>query len=69
VDSETLLIRLNQDRDDGFMTVAGFRSTSYMTHIWQSANLGRLEARSPEGLLVSKGRFAELSPTIESDKR
>jgi hypothetical protein len=40
-----------------------------MTHIWQSADLGRLEARSPEELLASKGRFAGLSPAMESNKR
>lgn len=40
-----------------------------MVHISKSANLGRLEARPPEVLLASKGRFAELSPAMESNEQ
>lgn len=39
-----------------------------MADISRSANLGRFEARSPEELLGSNGRFTELSPAMESDK-
>ena len=69
VDSETMLIRSNQGRDDSFMAVARSRLTSCMAHIWKSANLGRLEARSLEVLFASKGRFAELSLTMDRNKR
>lgn len=50
------------------MAVAEPLSTLYMADILDNANLGRLEARSPERLLASKGRFAEVSPAMKSDK-
>ena len=68
VDSETVFIRSNKDPDYGLMVVARSRSTSCMADILSSANLGRFEARSPEELLDSNGRFTELSPAMESDK-
>ena len=68
VDSETVFIRSNKDPDYGLMVVAKSRSTSCMADILRSANLGRFEARSPEELLDSNGRFTELSPAMESNK-
>jgi hypothetical protein len=69
VDGESVLIRSGQNRNDGFMAVAEFRSISCMADIMNSANLGRLDARSPEELLASRGRFTELSLVMESNKQ
>lgn len=63
-----MFIRSNKDPDYGLMVVARSRSTSCMAYILRSANLGRFEARSPEELLDSNGRFTEVSPAMKSNK-
>lgn len=40
-----------------------------MADIMNSADLGRLDARSPEELLASRGRFTELSLVMGSNKQ